>query len=208
MECEVPDKLYPSLVDEEAIKVAAQEATQKERTRFMKDKQIQLINKLEHYKKIKRRWTLLKNVSEGIGVTISSVCGVLTIVATSGVLGIPIIVFLTTSGGMITTLITTITNKSFINKRRSSIKNKYLNTKEVLDNLQIYFLKAKQDGIISVEEMKDFERILHKYAPLEYVNVPENNDFLEQLNILIQEHSRHGIYGHSKHGHSKKLRHT
>ena len=188
------EKLYPMLTSEYNDQ---RDEHQRERLRFMKDKQQQLMNRLEHYKKIKHRWSIMKNVSEGLGVSITVISGVLAIVSTSGILGIPIMTILTTGSGLITGVITTITNKTFIGKRRSSIKKKYLRTKEIVDNLQIYFQKCKQDNIITIEEMEQFESILQKYesdisptckTPACIIST-SNDNFLDQLESLIQSYN-------------------
>ena len=51
-------RIYPSLSYEMDI------AKHKDRVRYMKDKESQLLLRLEHYKKLRKRWTKVKNVNK------------------------------------------------------------------------------------------------------------------------------------------------
>ena len=157
----------------------------------MKDKQVQLLTKLQHYEKLKKRWTVVKHAAEGAGITITVICGVLTIIASSGVLGIPIMAILTSGSGVATSLITAVTDKTFINRHRTNLKKKYLKTKEISDNLQIYFQKCSEDNVITIEEMEDFERMLHKLDTAPIKPLPSkgvDQDFLlRELAALLRK---------------------
>ena len=175
------EKLYPDLpvAGDEIHKVK-----QRERIRFMKDKRQQLQLKMKHYEKLKRRWNIIKNVSEITGIALTVGSGILTIVVTSGVLGIPLVALLSTTSTTLTALISTIVNKSFITKHRKKLRAKYNSTKELSDKLYLYFEKSSQDGNITVEEMEKFEKILN------IDSTPTTPDsFLEQLSILLKQHS-------------------
>ena len=190
-------KLYPSLdseaeiVTETQLQARIDKAKQKERLRFMNDKKTQLLSKLEHYEKLKKRWTVVKHAAEGAGITITVICGILTIIASSGVLGVPIMAILTSGSGVATSLITAVTDKTFINRHRTNLKKKYLKTKEISDNLQIYFQKCAQDDVITVAEMENFERMLHKLdkAPIQALPSKDvDQDFLlRELAALLRK---------------------
>ena len=166
------EKLYPSLdyidVTEEEITGAKQQAKEEAKEqakqdyfkRFIRDKQQQLNEKLSHYNKLKHRWTIIKHVSEGIGMVTTTICAVLTVVATTGVLAAPILAVSTASTGLLSPILSTLTNKTFIAKHRNSIKEKSRRTKEVLDKLYLSFSRATSDGVITPEEMNQIEKIL------------------------------------------------
>ena len=199
--------LYPNLqetntevITEDELNYKINEGRQEERQKFMKDKQRQLLIKLKHYEKLKHRWTVVKNVSEATGIGLTVVCGILTVVTSAGILGIPMLAIISTTSGTLTSLITTITNKSFINKRRSSLKNKYLKTKETSDKLHLFFEKCSQDEIITIEEMEKFESILNILETQELSSVgrqshthnksvlkSQSTDFLEELTKLLRK---------------------
>ena len=202
---ETHEKLYPSLPDlptvteeeiQDKVSAAASAAKQQERIRYIKDKQQQLNSKLEHYRKIKHRWTIIKYIAEGIGISATVICGILTIVVSSGVLSVPILALTTSSGGLLSPILAAITNKTFIEKHRKSIRCKHQKTKEVLDKLYLAFEKSSKDNIISIEEMEEFDKILKELnttkasaasaAATTVKTTLTNEDFLSQLTQLLR----------------------
>ena len=179
------ERIYPVLEDltEDEFNHKISEG----RIRFMRDKQRQLEEKLKHYKKLSKRWTIAKNVSEGTGVGLTVICGVLAVVASSGVIGIPLLLIFSTSSGTLATLITTITNKAFINKHRKALKDKYTRTKETHDKLFLYFQKCIEDKIITLEEIEQFERLTQTPPAPSAPPAPLPQDFLDQLTTLITQ---------------------
>ena len=175
---------------QDAAHEAAQKAAQEERTahfkRFIKDKQQQFNEKLDHYAKLKHRWTIIRHVSEGVGTTVAVICAILTIAASTGVLAVPILAVSTASTGLFSPLLTTLTNKTFIASHRKKIKEKYHRTKEILDKLYFSFSKATSDGVITPEEMKQIEKILAQHHPRSSASTPSNKDFLDQTQLLQQ----------------------
>ena len=122
-----------------------------------------------------------------MGLTV--ICGVLAIIASSGVMGIPLLLIFTTSSGTIATLVTTITNKAFINKHRKALKDKYTQTKETYDKLFLYFQKCIEDKIVTLEEIEQFERLTQTPASLAPLSpsAPLPQDFLDQLTTLLTQ---------------------
>lgn len=179
-----PERLYP-ILDEVISKDEHNYKINADRIRFMKEKQSQLKEKLDHYKKLNKRWSIVKNVSEGTGLGLTVICGVLAVISTSGILGIPLLLILTTSSGTLTSLVTAITNKTFIQKHRKALKKKYSQTKETYDKLFLHFQKCAQDNTITLEEMEQFEKLSNNTKPVQSPN--SQDSFLEQLSILLTE---------------------
>ena len=82
-------RIYPSLsyersstlMDIEKINIEKMNKEKhKDRVRYMKDKESQLLLRLEHYKKLRKRWTKVKNVTQGIGIFLTISLGTFTIV--------------------------------------------------------------------------------------------------------------------------------
>ena len=69
---EETSRIYPSLSYERSSTLMDIEKMNKEkhkdRVRYMKDKESQLLLRLEHYKKLRKRWSKVKNVTQGIGI--------------------------------------------------------------------------------------------------------------------------------------------
>ena len=161
-------KLYPDLdcieitEDEQRNlqEAARAEGKAEARIEYIKDKQRQLKARLEHLSKLKHRWTITKHVSEGVGVTVTVICAVLTIFATTGIIAVPVLALATTGTGLMTPLLQALTNRTFITKHRNKIKIKHTKTKELIDKLFVHFDKCVSDNIITDSEMKQIEQIL------------------------------------------------
>ena len=134
-------------------------AKQKDRKRFMTNAQNQLNQKIEHYKKIKNRWLVFENISDVIGIVLTVGTGLVTVIATSGTIVIPVVVLSLTSSSMLGSLITALTGKVFINRHKRRIKLKLRKTETVLNKLHLFFEKCKEDNIITLKEMEEFEKI-------------------------------------------------
>ena len=93
-------------------------------------------------------------------MTITVICAVLTITATTGLIAAPILAITTSGAGFLSPLLTTLTNKTFIAKHRNNVREKKRKTKEILDKLYLTFTKANSDGVITQEEMKQIEKVL------------------------------------------------
>ena len=91
---EETSRIYPSLsqlktseMDIEKINIEKL----KDRVRYMKNKETQLLLRLEHYDKLRKRWSKVKNVTQGIGIFLTISLDALTIAISSGVLVIPVV---------------------------------------------------------------------------------------------------------------------
>ena len=56
--------LYPILEQMDKAKCA-------DRVRYMKYKESQLLLRLDHYDKLRKRWTIVKNVTQGVGAFVA-----------------------------------------------------------------------------------------------------------------------------------------
>ena len=70
------------------------------------------ILRLEHYDKLRKRWSKVKNLTQGIGIFLTVSLCVLTIVISSGVLVIPVVATALTGTGVFTTSLVTMLDKS------------------------------------------------------------------------------------------------
>ena len=167
--------LYPSL----------DEFKHKERMRYMRDKETQLLLRLEHYDKLRKRWTIVKNVTQGVGVFLTVSLGALTIVISSGALAIPVVATTLTSVGLFTTSTATMIDKSLMSKKRKSLSKKHLHIKEVYDKLHYYFQKAIEDNTITLEEIEAFDKIAKEANKMPKMT-KDPNAFLDELKTILE----------------------
>jgi len=174
--------LYPSLSYEMDI------AKHKDRVRYMKDKEAQLLLKLEHYNKLRKRWTIAKNVTQGVGACLTISLGALTIVISSGVLTIPVVATALTGTGVFTTSLATVIDKSVMSKKRKSLSKKHAHVKEVYDKLHYYFQRVCDDNVITLDEIEKFDQIAREATkiPVKPQDKVNNEAFLEEIRTLLK----------------------
>ena len=163
----------------------------------MKDKETQLLSKLKHYNKLRKRWGVVKNVTQGFGVFLTVSLGILTIVISSGVLTIPVVATALTSTGVFTSSLATLIDKSLMTKKRKSLNKKHVYVKEVYDKLHYYFQKVCDDNNITLEEIEEFDKIAQgaNKIPVKVQDKVDNGAFLDELKTLLKTLENLGING-------------
>ena len=159
-EPEIPSApLYPKIMNEKEINNLLNDSRIKE----MLNQRNQLINQLQHYKKLKYRWdTIDKTVKFGgivvIGLT-STACIVLGAMFPT-LLIIPIIfgasnIAESSLFGAITVGLT--------EKKKKHFNNKIKIMQSYIDKLFHYIELTKEDRIITIEELNGFRKIMDEY---------------------------------------------
>ena len=105
--------LYPTLnpdittITEDELIQRINASKNKDRIRYMRDKQNDLNTKLKHYEKLKHRWVVARRILQGIGLTITTSLSIGTIVTTFFIP--PLIPVILTGVGIVSlTMITTL----------------------------------------------------------------------------------------------------
>ena len=167
-----------------------------DRIRYMKDKESQLLLKLEHYDKLRKRWGIVKNVTQGIGIFLTVSLGALTIVISSGALAIPVVGTVLTSTGVFSTSLMTMVDKSLMSKKRKSLSKKHLHIKEVYDKLHYYFQKVTDDNVITLEEIETFDKIAQEGNKIHVSKkIQHDSVFLDELKTLVKTLETLGVNG-------------
>ena len=178
---ESPKHLYPTLnpdittITEDELIQRINASKNKDRIRYMKDKQNDLTTKLKHYKKLKHRWVIARRILQGVGITITTSLSLGTIVTTI-FLTPPLIPIILTGVGIFSLTMLSTLDKSVFNIREKSLRKKQHQNKEILNKLHYYFEKCRDDNIITLEEMEAFDKINKSIF-----NNVQNDNFLEEL---------------------------
>jgi hypothetical protein len=126
----------------------------------------QLQDKSKHYVKLAKRWTTasstIEHVSDiSVGIAFVSISVLLSLI-TAGI-AIPAVIPLVIAGAPIIELGTLKGVKlSLIKKKRNKYAKKASLIKDYINRLWIYHEKAKQDGIISVDELEGFIKLINE----------------------------------------------
>ena len=135
----------------------------KSRIDTMFNKRQELEKQLHHYKKIKKRWgqfdTALKvsgTLLAGLGTVAGAAVGAIGAVP----IAIPIIIGSLTAGeGIVTSgLVIGLTGK-----KKSAYRDRINLIQSFLDRMFVYIEKARQDNIITVEELEGFNKLMEEY---------------------------------------------
>ena len=135
----------------------------KVRISYMLD-QIKVIEKdLKHYQKLCKRYKRINLVLKVLGFSIGGVVlvggTIIGIILTDGII-IPLIF---AGSGALETIIPQGTS-IFIVKSKHKFQEKADNCKSYLDKLFIFMERAKEDKVISIDELSDFQKILNEYS--------------------------------------------
>ena len=173
--------LSSSQMTESQLNLLIDKAKQKDRIRYMIDKQNDLKLKLKHYEKIKNKWSVFRRVLEGIGIFSVASLGVASIILTAGIVTVPLVPAILAGGSIgITTLLTAL-DKSLLMKREKSIRKKHADIKETLDKLYFHFEKCREDNIISLQEIEQFNKIVQTETAKLNLEKDTSDVFLDQL---------------------------
>jgi hypothetical protein len=157
-------ELYPSLLLSEKENYEA--AMNKSRIDEMSNKRLELDRQLKHYLKIKKRWdkadgslkitgTILAGTSAVVGAVIAGLTVPLTIPIV-----IPIVLGAITAGE---TIITSGLVMGLTGRKKSFYREKINIIQSYIDKMFVYSEKARQDGVITVEELEGFKHLMEEY---------------------------------------------
>jgi hypothetical protein len=142
----------------------------KSRINEMINKRQELERQLQHYIKIKKRWSnadlsvkIVGALLAAIGTTGGTVVGAIGAVP----IAIPIIVGSLTAGE---TIITSGLVLGLTSRKTSRYREKIKIIQSYVDRMFVYIEKARQDSIITIEELEGFRKLME-----EYQNANNNN---------------------------------
>jgi len=134
---------------------------QKERNKKILNDIKYLEEKLNHYNKVKRKWSKANTTFNILSIIIGSSATIVTLVSTSGFIIIPLYVTsLVALSGVTETILIQSLSCAVLEKNKKlyqSICNEIRNT---ISKLYIYHQKALNDGIIDEKELEQIEQII------------------------------------------------
>lgn len=132
------------------------------RQKYMIEKQQELQNKLNHYKKLRSKWSKADSTLKTLGVVITALSSLIAVVTTIAfpVALVPTI-FSIVAG--INSLLTGGTVIGLTGKKKSQFKQKIEVINNYLNKLYIFFEKSKNDQDITVDEIQNFTNIYNEF---------------------------------------------
>jgi hypothetical protein len=141
-------------------------AMNKSRIDEMSNKRLELDRQLKHYLKIKKRWdkadgslkitgTILAGTSAVVGAVMAGLTVPLTIP-----IAIPIVLGAITAGE---TIITSGLVMGLTGRKKSFYREKIRIIQSYIDKMFVYCEKARQDNVITVEELEGFKQLMEEY---------------------------------------------
>jgi hypothetical protein len=164
------NKLYPTLDDENRVQLYKQRS----------DKIISEIKRLKersnHYSKVAKKWNTASKVLEGVSVTVL-ILGEISATAVASVItggiALPAFIPIILSSASLAELgISKITKHILMDKRKEKYKKKAKLYDDYINRVWLYYERARQDGIISMEELEGFIKLVEE---LESKLESENN---------------------------------
>ena len=159
--------IYPVIKTEQELKDMINKNLNTQRAQKIIDKINQLQKQLEHYKKIGNKWKTAGKVVRVINLSITCLIavalGVLAIVVTEGVAIPPMTMALLGGYSTIETTILEGMNIGVIKKKESKYDKKCAVIQDYVNKMHYYFEKARQDGVITLEELEGFDSLVNHF---------------------------------------------
>jgi flagellar motor component MotA len=152
-------QIYPNIEDDNNRTLLYKQRSEK----IISDiKQLQV--KCKHYTKISRKWNRVTKVIEGISYSFfiagEVAATIIAGLATGGIV-LPVFIPLIISGLSFAELsILQITKHTLMHKNKEKYKKKAKLYNDYINRLWLYYEKARQDGIICLEELEGFNKLL------------------------------------------------
>ena len=158
-------------------------------------KEKMLEDKLKHYKKIKRKWIILKNILHYSKYPIS---GILIVGDLILILFPPTLIFAIGSISLTVSEIvcTNILEDSLLKIKVNKYKKKCIDIQSLIDKLYVFKNKALKDGIISDLELDEFDNLLKDENKNDVEDkLPEISlkTLNEKMNLLMMEKSKQNM---------------
>lgn len=135
---------------------------QKERNKKIINDIKTLEDKLNHYNKVRRKWSKAKTSFDIISILIGSSATIVTVVSTAGILAIPLyITSLVALSGVTETILIQSLSLSIFSQKKKLYQNISNEIKSTISKLYIFHQKALDDGFIDNDEIQQIEKIIN-----------------------------------------------
>ena len=157
------------------------------RMREIELKRNELQKDLKRYQKVLKRWKTIENTLKVTSVIIVSGTTVASIITGIGTFLSPIIVGVITGVGASETVLSNGLIFGLTKKRRHKYLQKIGLIKEYIDKSYLFFHKISEDGIITIEELRQFQELIKEYETKLNSIVTEDNEILKLKENLLNE---------------------
>jgi hypothetical protein len=168
------DSIYPAIKSEQEFRAMINMNLNSERAHKIVEKINALQQQYEHYKKVEKRWKKLGKIVRIVNLIISGsiagAVGMLAIVTTQGIAIPPLVIAILSGYSAVETSVMEGMNIGIIKKKKNKFAQKCIIIQDYINKMYFYYEKARQDGVITVDELEGFEKIYRNF-----VNALNNN---------------------------------
>ena len=147
-------------------------ATDNDKVSHMQDKKKQLKDKLDHYRKLKRRWSKWNTGLTSAGIVVSVLlagASILTITPFS----LPLAAAILGGCGIGNAVLTNSAIQGYTQPRKKKYQQKCEHINKYLNKMDVFFVKCMEDKEISVEEFEMFQKLWQEYENTATVSSPD-----------------------------------
>ncbi len=192
--------IYPPIRSEHEVKLLINNNLNSERAQKIIDKIKYLQNQYDHYKKVQKRWKACGKIVRVFNLTMASslaaAVGVLAIISTQGIAVPPLLIAILGGYSAIETSVMEGLNIGIIKKKKYKFIKKCQIIQDSINKLYFYYEKARQDGIITIEELEGFNKI-YKHIDKSINNVitlENDNKFdMESIRKEAEDEAKHEL---------------
>src|SRR6266436_2999269 len=164
------ESIYPLIKTEQEVKEMIDKSLNQSRITEMNNKRLVLEKDLKRYKKLMKRW---KKVNKGFiisGVILVGLTGIGTIITSAVIPPVllipiftPIVPIVLGSLGVVETITFTSLELGIFKRKIDFYDRKSKMIQSYIDKLYYYIEKAKEDSIITIDELNGFRNIMDDY---------------------------------------------
>jgi len=142
------DKIYPKLHDD--------------KIKIMLDKKKVLREKLAHYKKIKKKWSIANTVLKSVSISVSCLLAGAAIVTVTP-FAFPVVAAILSGLTIGNTTIGQLLVEGFTIRRKKYFQQKCDHVNNYLNKMETLFIKCQEDGIITLDEFEQYQKLVHDF---------------------------------------------
>ena len=157
-----------------------------DRYQLMTQKKDELTSNMKRYLKSKSHYTLANNIQKIISLVATSSLTIATIVLTSG-LAVPFFLIPTASGMTIFFLGISTSLEKIIRSKKNRLRHKIDDINTLIAKIEVYIEKAREDGIITPEEVRLFNTLVEEKVSKKKGKKKEEQDIQHLIEQIIRQ---------------------
>jgi len=155
--------VYPIIKTEKEVDDMINENLSETRKKLMIEKIDQMKQTLEHYDKVKKKWTVADSSIQIIGLTLAAATAITASVLSAGAFAPPIVAGVLSGVAALKTILTESISIGFTSRKKKIYRERCELVRDYINKLFVFSEMCKEDKIITIDELNSFMNILKEF---------------------------------------------